>query len=122
MTAAEWKMENPAAQRADEPQTGDDADDMSSRVAQEISAELDSGMTSEMSIDAEGNIIETESFSEYEAGVREKHSTALEEFQRRRAARRGDAAAAGAFGSNLEFRRWQVSLEDEVFKELQDAL
>lgn len=54
----------------------------------------------------------------FELKLRERHSDALKNLRLRVAEERGDAASAGRFRNHLEFRKWQVSLEKSILKDM----
>lgn len=58
--------------------------------------------------------------SQFELNLRERHADALKDFKLRMAKERGDAAWAGRFGNHLDFRKWQVSLEKSILKDMVD--
>lgn len=70
---------------------------------------------------ADSGMFQEAAFSEYEERLRQKHSLALAELERRITEVQGNAASASSFKEHFEYRRHQVSLEKEVFRQLVEA-
>uniref|UniRef100_A0A7S1PZI4 RAP domain-containing protein n=1 Tax=Alexandrium catenella TaxID=2925 RepID=A0A7S1PZI4_ALECA len=68
------------------------------------------------------DITEGDRLSAYEKEVRAAHQDAVQELRRRILEERGNAAASAAYSNHLEYRRWQVRLEKDVFKEMLAAI
>jgi len=74
--------------------------------------------------DADGviGLFDEKEMSPYERKLRKEYARAMERLQQRILEESGNAAAYGRYSDNLEFRRWQMDVEKEVFQEMLAAL
>lgn len=62
--------------------------------------------------------VEELELSQAELQMRKRHREALKELRRRITQERGDAAASLAYANHMEYRKWQVGIERQVFREM----
>jgi len=104
-----------------EPAEGEEAPDLDTPAADEVGDVMEEIGGSGGALSAEGQEDEG-SMSEYERKLRREHARAFVELKRRLITERGNAASTDAFSSHLEYKKWQLGIEKEVFKEMVAAL
>lgn len=125
-SGAEGTEEEQTAEASGDPEDGQDSGEESTESSEapkaaDAPASSSSGGTityTDETITEDSLSDEAANSSEYERKVREKHRLAYQELRRRILEERGNAAASAAYSNHLEYRRWQVRLEKEVFKEM----
>lgn len=103
------------ATESEEPEAEEEEEELA-----QAQVTLDSGITfSEENIgDEDMRGVREVVLTEYELKLRDAHKKAMKKLKRRILEERGNAAAAALYSNHLEYRRWQVGLEHEVFEEM----